>query len=936
MKLSLCVICKDEVTAIPVMLHSVIGVVDEICIYDTGSTDGTQDRVREFVAEHMPNVELKVSSGHWENSFAKARNESLKLATGDWILILDCDERLADWCKDSIKPALSTIPEEVDLVLPEMLMCRDDGSVYQKFVCERIIRGNNGITFSGDMHNTVDVSADPSKRVALPEIVLTHNRVVRSESGRAFRAKQRLEMAESIFLKRIEQDPNDRRALFYLAGTYYDCDMHDKALEWFEKYMQVSDWPEEIYQACLLMSDCYLRRKDSQSAKNALSHAIAQNWRRNEAYMELGKIARAEGDLEQAKSWFEIASLKPLPVDPLFVEMESHTWGPHSALCEINAELGNTEKAMFHGEQAVELGAKFGPEMVRYRKNHSFYQTQNICCLVDRGQMDFIAPVIEHWREQGKLVDVVTDPEAIKYDPGAYHIYWCEWAGTLAKKVSEIPKTARVIVRIHGYEVYSGLIKEVNWENVDDVIFVSRHLRDVALLMVPGIGRLCNVYVVPGGVSTEFEIGCSDNKKIAMLGYVNSRKNIPLALQILARCPDHELHIAGEWQDAELHEYVVRVAEQLGVSDRLFIYGRIGNVAEFFSDKSFILSTSVRETFHYAVAEGMMAGLKPIIHNWLSASEFYDDRWLFNSVDEAVEMLSSRGEPGEFAQYAKDNLSIDRNLRRIDRVINRPAVAVSGNPKYAHATEYDLMRALESIGCVTDAKKCDGVILMGYKPEIEHWMDGARKLWWQMELCEGDTPKAKGVREAISETIPHVDVIASAEPAWVKVCKQLGGDNVQLVRNVGACWPWCKLNEEKRYDIGFYGVMTERRQIIINELSKLFDIHVFDPYDHEQCNVFVNQCKILLNIRAYEEMYCQCRPAEGMAAGTCVVSEQMSKGHPFPQNCFFETDQLAVTLDYCLRNDELCEATAKRGYEWIWSKRPYELIAEELLDAMGI
>jgi len=86
-KLSLCMIVKDEEEFIENCLKSVQNVVDEIIIVDTGSTDKTIELAKKYTD--------KIFYHEWQEDFSAARNESLKHATGDWILILDADEELS-------------------------------------------------------------------------------------------------------------------------------------------------------------------------------------------------------------------------------------------------------------------------------------------------------------------------------------------------------------------------------------------------------------------------------------------------------------------------------------------------------------------------------------------------------------------------------------------------------------------------------------------------------------------------------------------------------------------------------------------------------------------------------------------------------------------------------------------------------------------------
>src|SRR5260370_36190982 len=85
-RVSLCMIVKNEEAYLDACLRSVVDLVDEIVIADTGSTDRTKEIALGFGARGIDFV--------WQYSFAAARNESLKHATGDWVIWLEADERL--------------------------------------------------------------------------------------------------------------------------------------------------------------------------------------------------------------------------------------------------------------------------------------------------------------------------------------------------------------------------------------------------------------------------------------------------------------------------------------------------------------------------------------------------------------------------------------------------------------------------------------------------------------------------------------------------------------------------------------------------------------------------------------------------------------------------------------------------------------------------
>jgi tetratricopeptide (TPR) repeat protein len=83
---TLCIIARNEEATIGMAIKSVLALVDEMILIDTGSTDNTR-----IIAEGYGARVLDVS---WEDDFSQARNAALAEATGDWILFLDADEFL--------------------------------------------------------------------------------------------------------------------------------------------------------------------------------------------------------------------------------------------------------------------------------------------------------------------------------------------------------------------------------------------------------------------------------------------------------------------------------------------------------------------------------------------------------------------------------------------------------------------------------------------------------------------------------------------------------------------------------------------------------------------------------------------------------------------------------------------------------------------------
>jgi glycosyltransferase involved in cell wall biosynthesis len=90
---SVVIVCKNEADVIAATLQSLLGVTDDILVYDNGSTDGTQAVIKQFDA--------RLQEGDWEG-FGKTKNKAISLARHDWILSLDADESIDEELRQSL------------------------------------------------------------------------------------------------------------------------------------------------------------------------------------------------------------------------------------------------------------------------------------------------------------------------------------------------------------------------------------------------------------------------------------------------------------------------------------------------------------------------------------------------------------------------------------------------------------------------------------------------------------------------------------------------------------------------------------------------------------------------------------------------------------------------------------------------------------------
>lgn len=163
--LSASLIVRDESKFLADCLESITGIVDEIVVVDTGSVDGTPDIARSFGAT--------VVAHEWNDHFAEARNVSLDLANGEWILYIDADERLVGADRSDVEKLLTDAPEVAFRILLQPYL---DSTTYREY---RLWRNDPRIRFDGIIHEKVvpaihKVSEEDGRPIGLADLKLVH------------------------------------------------------------------------------------------------------------------------------------------------------------------------------------------------------------------------------------------------------------------------------------------------------------------------------------------------------------------------------------------------------------------------------------------------------------------------------------------------------------------------------------------------------------------------------------------------------------------------------------------------------------------------------------------------------------------------------------------------------------------------------------------
>ena len=191
MKLSLCMIVRDEEEMLPGCLDSVKDVVDEIVIIDTGSRDNTVAKAKQCGA--------RVYEQPWEEDFSKARNLSLDRANGEWILVLDADERLTAASAKELRNELERCSAEGLRVMVRDLVREQGHADFLLNTSTRVFRNRPQYRYERRVHEQIDLSILAARLGPPPvssNLIIDHYGYLKDVVKKKDKRKRNLTLAE--------------------------------------------------------------------------------------------------------------------------------------------------------------------------------------------------------------------------------------------------------------------------------------------------------------------------------------------------------------------------------------------------------------------------------------------------------------------------------------------------------------------------------------------------------------------------------------------------------------------------------------------------------------------------------------------------------------------------------------------------------------------
>ncbi len=336
--ISLCMIVKNEEQNLGRCLESVQGLVDEIIVVDTGSTDGTVEVARSFGA--------RVLYYRWTDDFAAARNFGLDAASGDWVLVLDADEELHPDDRPMLRQLCHTAAPDVEAFSMVQVHLTDADGILETELCYDVDlwRNRPEYRFESALHEQIIPAiraARPEGRVELCPIRILHYGFLKEAVAGHRKSERNLRLARRL----VEEHPDDAFYRFNLGLQLQGLEDFESAAAEFEQARAgLTWWPDWSAKLFKCLASCLITLRRWEEADAVLRQGISIFPGFTDLVFLRGHAFQEQGDHGRAVVCFRLCiAMGPAKELGAWPALGSHR--AYEALARSYAALGKVAEA---------------------------------------------------------------------------------------------------------------------------------------------------------------------------------------------------------------------------------------------------------------------------------------------------------------------------------------------------------------------------------------------------------------------------------------------------------------------------------------------------------------------------------------------------------------------------------------------------------------
>lgn len=330
---SLCMIVKNEERVLARLLDSVVDLVDEMIIVDTGSTDTTKDIALSFGA--------KVYDFAWIDDFSAARNFAFSKCTCDYIFSADADEYIDDENHEKFRILKESLDSQIEIVQMYYTNQLEFGSVYNfdKELRPKLFKRVRSFTWVERVHETIR----ELPLVYDSEIEIVH-KPLSSHASRDYGIFEDMISKGEVLSPRLFD--------FYARELFVSGEQEDfrKAEDYFTTVADDDESSADMLKAalCIVVKGAYWRKDFLKMYRYAMKD-VADNPSSEICYL-LGSYYEDQRDYKEAALWYYNAAFECRSILNIRYEKEY----PLQGLVDTYTALGMPDVARQYEEMLEE------------------------------------------------------------------------------------------------------------------------------------------------------------------------------------------------------------------------------------------------------------------------------------------------------------------------------------------------------------------------------------------------------------------------------------------------------------------------------------------------------------------------------------------------------------------------------------------------------
>lgn len=293
---------------------------------------------------------------------------------------------------------------------------------------------------------------------------------------------------------------------------------------------------------------------------------------------------------------------------------------------------------------------------------------------------------IDHWQQAGHEIfqSAYPDWDRIAWADAAV-FFWCDpYAQDLARKASEF--NCQKIIQVVDLDAWAGHWGTVDWSQIDDMVFMSQHIKDMVLGHQQPVWEANNasqprIHHLPLGVEPndwKFKDRSKNPRKV--MGFVAaewwSAKNpamIPMFMKKLVDIdPEWKFSWVGKWGPEKwLLHYIYNQLDTLGLREHVHIdFNPQPSLDDWWEGIDYFVTFSQKDSYSLIVGEAMAKGIKTMVHNFFGAENIWDRKYVWTHFDELVEkVLADDYDSAEYRNYIHKHHNINPILQQWDNLL---------------------------------------------------------------------------------------------------------------------------------------------------------------------------------------------------------------------------------------------------------------------------